>query len=66
MIFSEIIERLSNISDLHVLSCSIEDEITEVRFMDSSQDQFLRNVLYFSNIAQEHTALPPQCILTVD
>ena len=64
MIFSEIIKHLSSIADIQVMSGSIEEEITEVRFMDMNRDQFQSNILYFSNLAQEFTSLPPQCIIT--
>ena len=64
MIFSEIVKHLSAFTDVHVLSDSVEVEITEVRFMDMSNNEFLSNVLYFSNISQKFAALPPQCIIT--
>ena len=64
MIFSEIIEFLSNLADIEVISSGAEEEITEVKFIDPRQKQFSSSILYFSNTKQDPAQLPPQCIIT--
>ena len=64
MLFSDIIRNLSGIADIQILSNSLDIEITEVRFMDTSTSEFMSNVLYFSNISSGFASLPPQCVIT--
>ncbi|MBQ3292051.1 MAG: helix-turn-helix domain-containing protein [Mogibacterium sp.] len=64
MRFSEIIEHLRDLSVLEVISSDIDEEITEVKFIDPRQKQFSSSVLYFSNRKQDFNSLPPQCIIT--
>lgn len=64
MIFRELIEKLEMICSISLISGEIEQEITEVRFMDSRQMEFQPGIVYFSNKSQDAGDLPPQCILT--
>ena len=58
-----IVEKLGDLCNIRVISEDLEEEITEVQFMDLRQKNFKSNVLYFSNNAQSSAELPPQCII---
>ena len=64
MLFRELIEKLEKISSINMISGDLEYEITEVRFIDSHQNELLPNIVYFSNKKMSANDLPPQCILT--
>jgi hypothetical protein len=64
MIFRELMDYLSEISDITILSDNVEEEIADVKFIDPRQSQFRSEVLYFGNSLHGITSLPPQCIIT--
>lgn len=64
MIFRELASELASLCHLTVVSGDLEEEITEVQFMDLRLREFRNNVLYFSNTAHRHDQLPPQCIFS--
>lgn len=64
MIFRDIISRLGNLCHMTVLSDGLEEEITEVQFIDFRQREFRNNVLYFSNTMQDCDSLPLQCVFS--
>ncbi len=64
MIFRELVSELGALCPLTVLSDSLEEEITEVRFMDLRLREFRSNILYFSNTAHPGDQLPAHCIFS--
>lgn len=64
MIFRELASELGALCHLSVVSDRIEEEITEVQFIDFRQNEFRNNVLYFSNTMQDPERIPPQCVFS--
>lgn len=64
MILREIISRLENLCHIELISDILEEEITEVQFIDFKQKEFSSNILYFSNNMQDCDNLPQQCVFS--
>ena len=64
MIFRELASKIGELCPLTVASAGLEEEISEVRFIDSRQTEFRNNILYFSNSVQDLVRIPAQCIFS--